>query len=72
MKYAAPISQNKKKTNARNEKKLLEIREVGKKKLVESPIHLARAVLGLFNFSAGGGGEGGRRGLKSLPGFEER
>ena len=40
MKYAAPISQNQKKKNAPNEKKLLEIREVGKKPM-ESPIHLA-------------------------------
>ena len=39
VKYAAPISQNQKK-NAPNEKKLLEIREVGKKP-VEGPIHLA-------------------------------
>ena len=39
VKYAAPITQNKTK-NAPNEKKLLEIREVGKKR-VETPIHLA-------------------------------
>ena len=71
---AALISQNKKtntKKNARNEKKLLEIREVGKKKLVESSKPLASTVLELFNFSATGGGGRGALGLKSFPGFEE-
>ena len=59
------------KKNARNEKKLLEIREVGKKKLVESSNPLALTVLELFNFSATGGGGGGALELKSFPGFEE-
>ena len=70
---AASISQNKKtntKKNARNEKKLLEIREVGKKNLWKAltPSFNSSGVIRLLS---DGGWGGGALGLKSFPGFEE-
>ena len=78
MKYAAPIFQNKKtntKKNARNEKNLLEIREVGKKTCGKpyTPRLNSSGIIQLFSGRRGGGGVGwwDSRGLKSFPGFEE-
>ena len=79
MKYAAPISQikktntKKKKKNARNEKYLLEIREVGKKTCGNPypPSLNSSGVISTFQREGGGRGWRDRRGLKSFPGFEE-
>ena len=64
MKYAAPIFQNKKtntKKNARNEKNLLEIREVGKKTCGKpyTPRLNSSGVIQLFSGRGGGGGWAG-------------
>ena len=62
----------KKKKNARNEKQLLEIREVGKKTCGKPypPSLNSSGVISTFQ-REGGGGWRDRRGLKSFPGFEE-
>ena len=61
------------KKNARNEKNLLEIREVGKKTCGKPypPRLNSSGVIQLFSGRGGGVGWRDRRGLKSFPGFEE-
>ena len=62
------------KKNAQNEKKLLEIREVGKKTCGKPypPSLNSSGVIQLFSGMGGGGGRWrDRRGLKSFPGFED-